>query len=148
MVLTKVGGGLMRPIAVEGTWRRLATKFGVHHALSQATQFLVPRQLGFSVGGGCEVAAHATRRYLKDMPPDHALVKLDFKNAFITIRRNAVLEAVSTHCPEILPFMSLAYSEESSESVQQGDPLSSPLAHSRRSCLTSNVYCPEVKFHF
>ena len=49
MALTKEGGGL-RPIAVGGTWRRLASKVCVQHALPKAAQFLAPK-LGFGVGG-------------------------------------------------------------------------------------------------
>jgi len=77
----KKGGGL-RPITVGFTWRRLAAKICVRHSLNRTAELLAPRQLGFGIEGGAEAAAHATRRYLQDMPSDHILVKLDLKNAF------------------------------------------------------------------
>jgi len=68
------------------------------------------------------------------MTQDRAMVKLDFCNAFNSIRRDSVLEAVNRHIPELLPLVLSAYGEDSllhfgeylitsSEGVQQGDPL-------------------------
>jgi len=133
MALTKTGGGL-RPIAVGGVWRRLAAKVGVHHALTRAAHILSPRQVGVGVGGGCEAASRAARQYLKNIPSDGVIVKLDFKNAFNSVRRDSVLEAVASHFPELLPFAISSYSADSDlffgeyvipscEGVQQGDPL-------------------------
>ena len=68
------------------------------------------------------------------MGPDQVLVKLDFINAFNSVRRDAVLEAVAQHVPELLAFTASAYGAPSllqfgdeqilsEEGVQQGDPL-------------------------
>ena len=54
---------------------------------------LAPLQLGVSVVAGAEAAIHATRRYVINMPANHVVVKLDFTNAFNTLRRDAMLEA-------------------------------------------------------
>ena len=63
------------------------------------------------------------------------LLKIDFKNAFNSIRRDKILEAVHDLAPNIYPFTHLAYEEPShlffnhshvipsQEGVQQGDPL-------------------------
>jgi len=86
------------------------------------------------VSGGCEAAVHATRRFLNTMTNDDAIVKLDFSNAFNTVRRDAILNAVSIKLPEIYRFCHSAYSEtsylqldnniiSSAEGVQQGDPM-------------------------
>ena len=86
------------------------------------------------VRGGAEAVAHAARRYLAEMGPDQVLVKLDFINAFNSVRRDAVLEAVALHVPELLAFTKSAYGAPSilqfgdeqvlsEEGVQQGDPL-------------------------
>jgi len=67
------------------------------------------------------------------MTQDRAMVKLDFCNAFNSIRRDSVLEAVSRHVPERLPLVLSAYGVDSllhfgeflitsSEGVQLGDP--------------------------
>jgi len=75
--LEKQGGGL-RPIAVGFTLRLLTAKICVKHVSERAGNLLAPRQLGFGVQGGVEAAAHAGRRYIKLLQPDHILVKLDF----------------------------------------------------------------------
>ena len=55
---------------------------------------LAPRQLGFGVKGGAGAAVHAVRLYLQDPDPRKAVLKLDFKNAFITIHRDWMLKAI------------------------------------------------------
>ena len=47
--------------------------------------------------GGAEAAVHAARSFLSDMDPDVAMVKLDFSNAFNSIRRDCILEAVCAY---------------------------------------------------
>ncbi|XP_069159360.1 uncharacterized protein [Procambarus clarkii] len=95
---------------------------------------LRPHQLGFGVPHGCEAAAYSAQAYIKDLPENKALIKLDFKNAFNQVKRDVVLEAVPTNFPCLLPFVSAGYSTESTllsgehevvstEGVQQGDPL-------------------------
>ena len=49
-------------------------------------------------------SVHAARRYLHNLPKGHVFVKIDFHNAFNTIRRDAVLDAVANHLPELLPY--------------------------------------------
>ena len=44
---------------------------------------------------GTEDAVHAPRKYLIDLPDKHALVKLDFSNAFNSLRRDKMIEV----CP-------------------------------------------------
>ena len=95
---------------------------------------LAPRQFGFGVTGGTEAAVHACRRYVENMPQGHVFVKIDFTNAFNTLRRDVVLEAVESYLPELLPYASASYSGDSDlqfgdfslqsqEGAQQGDPL-------------------------
>ena len=38
------------------------------------------------------------------MPDDHVIVKLDFANAYNSVRRDAVLETVADKMPELYPF--------------------------------------------
>ena len=94
---------------------------------------LAPLQLGCGVPSGCEAAAHAARQYLESVPSNHVLLKVDFRNAFNSVRRDKILEAVKSSIPELFLFVSSAYSVPSylvcgdsiilSEGVQQGDPL-------------------------
>lgn len=62
------------------------------------------------------------------------LLKVDFRNAFNSLRRDKMLEAVEAYIPQLLPFVHSAYSApsillwndaqiSSFEGIQQGDPL-------------------------
>ena len=112
---------------------------------------LAPRQLGYGVKGGAEAAVHAARLYLHNLDPSRALVKLDFCNAFNSIRRDKMLEAVQRLAPQLFCLVHSAYSLpsslfwgdkviQSSEGVQQGDPLG-PLLF----CLTIHQLCSQLK---
>ena len=70
---------------------------------------LAPQQLGYGVKGGAEAAVHAARKYLSNMDPEHAMVKLDFRNAFNSICRDCMLQAVCDS-PTIYPFVHSVYS--------------------------------------
>ena len=126
--------GDLRPIAVGYTWRRLASKCANAVALHKMRSSLLPFQVGVGVKGGCEAAVHAVRRFLSSMTDECVLVKLDFANAFNSLRRDKILEAVYRDVPEIYNFCHSAYSGtsllqygewliESQEGVQQGDPI-------------------------
>ena len=104
----KKAGGI-RPIAVGLTLRRLAAKVANRRALQTCSSLLAPRHLGVGVKGGAEAIAHAAKRYLASTDSDKVLIKLDFANAFNCIRRDAVLEAVALHIPEVLAFANSAY---------------------------------------
>ena len=131
--LHKKQGGI-RPIAVSCTLRRLTAKVAGNLVMKEMGNLLAPRQLGFGVRGGGEAAVHAVRLYLHDIDPGRAVLKLDFRNAFNTIRRDKMLVAVLEHVPALYPFVRSEYSSPSSlfwsdrtiqsaEGVQQGDPL-------------------------
>ena len=115
-------------------WRRLAGKVACRLLSGRAAALLAPRQLGFGVPGGAEIAVHATRRYLQSLPPGHVLIKIDFSNAFNRVRRYVIFEVVQQHLPELLPYASSSYAAPSSlkfgvhnlsseSGAQQGDPL-------------------------
>src|SRR6218665_3058935 len=133
IALKKRDGGI-RPIAVGYTLRRLAAKCANTHAVAKLSTLLAPIQLGVGVPGGAEAAVHATRRWVKSMPTDCVLVKLDFSNAFNTLRRDSLLEAVARNIPELYSFAHASYSCKpilrhvkniirSEEGTQQGHPM-------------------------
>ena len=64
-------------------------------------ELLAPRQLGYGVRGCLEAAVHAARRFLNNMGACQAMVKLDFENAFNSVRRERMLEAVQLLCPPL-----------------------------------------------
>ena len=91
-------------------------------------------QLGYTTHLGAEAAIHSTRMYLGELPPDYAMVKLDFKNALNSIRRDKVIEAALEHLPELYHYILCCYFTHShllfgeslllsQEGFQQGDPL-------------------------
>jgi hypothetical protein len=129
----KKDGGV-RPIAVGLSLRRLASKIANSKALDLCSSLLAPRQLGVGIKGGAEALAHAARRFLYSMKADEVFVKLDFSNAFNSIRRDAVLEATAQFAPALIPYISSSYGSSSNlwygkdliasdEGLQQGDPL-------------------------
>ena len=133
VALRKKSGGV-RPIAVGCTLRRLVAKIAGKRVTDEMAEMLVPRQLGYGVRGGAEAAVHAARRFLRGMDPSQAVVKLDFQNAFNSVRRDHMLSAVQSLCPALYPFVHSTYAAPSNlvwgdrtitsaEGVQQGDPL-------------------------
>lgn len=145
--------GCVRPIAVGLTLRRLIAKCLSRDLVESMGDLLCPLQLGFGTPGGSEAAVHAARLYLH-FAPDKLMVKLDFKNAFNSLRRDKMLAAVLDLAPGILSFIVSAYEKPSllfygeeiilsQEGVQQGDPLG-PLLF----CLTLHSLVLEMKSEF
>ena len=101
--------GGARPIAVGQTWRRVVAKCIGGRVIHSVVGDLALLQLGCGVPLGCEAAAHASRRFLHHMPSDHLLVKLDFKNAFNSLRRDCMISAVQQFTSNVLSFVHSAY---------------------------------------
>ena len=152
IALDKEGGGV-RPIAVGCCLRRLAAKVACRRVVKDMALLLSPRQLGVGVQGGVEATIHAAREYISSLNTDDhdALIKLDFKNAFNTLRRDRMLHSVKDLCPDIFPFVFSVYHSSSflfwedkqilsAEGVQQGDPLG-PLLF----CLTLHQFLVQLK---
>jgi hypothetical protein len=133
IALSKSNGGL-RPIVVGYVWRRLTAKAANKYAVDRLASFFAPLQVGIATPGGCETAVHAARAFVTNMPQGQVFVKLDFSNAFNTLRRDVMLRAVYETIPDLYPFVHQSYAAESmlqfGEFVvrsqmgpQQGDPL-------------------------
>ena len=153
LAFAKKDGGV-RPIAVGVTLRRLAGKVACRSVSADCVELLKPRQFGVGVKGGAEALVHGARRYLDNLPTNHMFVKLDFSNAFNSIRRDAMREAVALHAPSLLGYVDSAYGAattlklgehviESAEGVQQGDPLG-PLLF----CLTIQPLLRNIQSEF
>ena len=95
---------------------------------------LFPLQVGYGTRMGAEGAVHAARTYLTQLHPGNLMLKLDFQNAFNSIRRDVILKEVLIKTPKVYPLAYSAYRFPSflfygnstilsAESVQQGDPL-------------------------
>ena len=132
IALDKRGEGV-RSIAIGCVLRRLVAKLACFRVSEDMAEVFSPLQLGFGVKGGIEAAVNAGHHFLDSLSPDEAQVKLDFRNAFNSVRRDHMLRSVLSVCPAIFPLVFSAYSASflfwedrillSSEGVQQGDPL-------------------------
>ena len=71
---------------------------------------LSTRQPGYEVSQGAEAAVHAARL---NIGSSKVLLKMDFRNAFNSIRRDKMLEAVQHLAPSIYPFNHSVYSSPS-----------------------------------
>ena len=59
--------------------------------------------MGAGVSGGAAAAVHTVRRLV--MPDDLVFVKLDFTNAFNTVRRDLILASMADKTPELYSFV-------------------------------------------
>jgi hypothetical protein len=134
--LQKPGGGV-RPIAIGEVWYRLAGLCALT-ACNEVGPSLAPLQLGVGIPGGAEAISHAAQAALAT-DPEAALLTVDQANAFNSVTRSAVFEAVKEHVPKLLPFVQWAYGAptslhlvgahpntppiQSQTGVRQGDPL-------------------------
>lgn len=134
IALRKKCGGI-RPIAIGNVWRRLTAKIICFRIRDSVNTFLSPHQLGVCVPYGAEAAVHAARIYFSSHHPrPKAVVKLDFRNAFNELNRDAMLKVIQKDFPLIYHYVFQCYSQPSDlflgddiilsqRGVQQGDPL-------------------------
>ena len=82
IALSKKEGGI-RPIAVELTLRRLASKLLLNKFKEQGGKKFLPFQVGVGIPSGAEAAIHSLRKFVKKPANGkYVLVKVDFQNAF------------------------------------------------------------------
>jgi len=70
---------------------------------------LAPRQLGVGTRGGVEAGVHAAGAFLDSATASKVLLKLDFVNAFNTVRSDSFIEAVAENLPELMAYISSSY---------------------------------------
>ena len=130
--LEKPGGGL-RPVAVGEVLRRLTSKVLQHCLSSRLCDVLAPLQLGVGVKGASELIARKLRRLLRAEPGSFVL-QVDLSNAFNSVKRGKIQEALQAQLPERLPWFELTHGQpsplfcnehvlSSQQGTQQGDPL-------------------------
>ena len=103
IALQKRDGGI-RPLAVGYTLQRLAAKCSNAFVIKRRSEERKPIQVGVGVFGGAEADVHATRPLLLNLPDNHVFVKLDFTNAFNSVRRDTILTKVAEKMPELYRF--------------------------------------------
>ena len=130
----------VRPIAIGEVLRRLTSRCLCAMVKCKGADYFSPHQLGVACPGGAETMVHSLRacvdRHWED--DDFVVLKVDLRNAFNNVSRQAVLDQCHSHFPELLPWVSWCYSHptnlwhplgslSSTSGVQQGDPLGSLL---------------------
>ena len=147
--LQKSSGGI-RPIAIGEVWARLIALCAVA-ACPEVGPELLPFQCGVGVPGGAQCLGLALDAGVR-AHIDAVTLQLDWRNAFNTVSRQAVLDAVAQRAPALYAYTAWAYGAHSHlhlvgaapgadpllsrTGVRQGDP-SGPLlfALSLQSCL-------------
>lgn len=127
--------GSFRPIACSSIFRRILSKIIVWRVKTDVSNYVGSHQLGCGTPGGAEAAVHATSSFLSTQHEGPiVLAKLDFSNAFNSVRRDHMLKVVRETLPEYYApiYQMYAYDSylaqtknviNSSSGIQQGDPL-------------------------
>ena len=138
IALDKAGGGV-RPIAMGSVWRKLVSKAVLYFLDPQIVQHFSHFQYGVGSRAGCEIVYHRTRQLLATPGRRVVVIKTDFSNAFNSILRRAILNAVKISFPGLYAYVLAVYGPKSElwtaveagrrspilseEGVQQGDVL-------------------------
>ena len=134
--LRKKDGGV-RPVAVGEVMRRLVAKcFCARFKASSEELFVEAGQVGVGTRGGAEAAVIAVRTALQKGGGRLWTLKVDLENAYNSVDRGSILRAVKRYFPEMEAWYRFCYQSpaklfcegevlpfESSQGVQQGDPL-------------------------
>ena len=120
-------GGDVRPIAVGESLRRLASKSACSKARENATEYLLPLQVGVGCAFGAEAVIHTVSQYCKRNKDaaSKIVLKVDFANAFNTVDREVFLRACQEVTPEVAKWAWWCYSQPSHLYYGEGTPLAS-----------------------
>ena len=102
----------IRLISIGYTLRFLVVKCANKHVVERRSSDLQTTQVAVGVPTGSEAVIHATRRNIEEKPTDYVTVKLDFNNAFDSVRRGLILDASAANTPIIYQFTYVKYSCE------------------------------------
>ena len=137
LIPLRKGDDGVRPVAVGECLRRLVGKRLMSEGTTlEAARSLLPLQTGVRVQDACLLTSLSLQQAVDRWRPGEGwvLVQVDLTNAFNSIDRQKVLEAVKARAPHLLPFALSCYGRHSSlycrgevigsqQGVQQGDPL-------------------------
>jgi hypothetical protein len=141
-------GDKVRPIAISDPWVRLCSRILSKRMMAEAQVYVGPCQLGVGTKGGAEILVHSASLMKEAMlqsvgqlsqeSPRLGILSCDAKNAFNSIRRRSIGEALLKE-PKLRPlyrYFRWAYGQEvplmtdinttiinSGTGVRQGDPL-------------------------
>jgi hypothetical protein len=132
--LLKPDGGI-RPLVVGECLRNLVATCWLGRVLKEVEEELAPRHLGLGKSSGVANAVIRAKLWAKNLGQDFVLIKVDFKNAYNTINRRKVMDAVKVRCSEMAGWAAFGLGSTAvlgaggqtvlcTSGVQQGDPLS------------------------
>lgn len=122
LLLAKPGGvgpdGLpgLRPIGMPETLRKLAASALAATVRGAAAELLAPAQLGVGVPSACERLVHELEAHLAHHP-QHAVVQLDYRNAFNLVSRAAAAAVLRRALPPLAPYLEWVYGGEEAPTV-------------------------------
>eukprot|EP00731_Ephydatia_muelleri_P025447 Em0017g530a len=104
--LNKPAPGDIRPIAVGESIRRLTGKCLCVALKEKAASFFEPSQFGVACPNGAEKVTHGLRACMDKhwFDDDFGVLKIDMKNAFNLVSRQALLSECAKHFPELFPW--------------------------------------------
>lgn len=136
LIALEKDGGDIRPVAIGATLRRLAAKtlLQTHHTAIASFFRATGHQLGLAPDGRERIVHAIHRQRALPQAANQSVYLVDFRNAFNSIDRTALLHQVARHFPSFSNFAANCYARESSLffgadairsscGVQQGDPL-------------------------
>ena len=96
----------IRPIAVGEALRRLTGKCLCALVRSKASEFFQPHQFGVACPMGAEKIVHGLRACVEKhwLEENFVVLKVDMKNAFNLVSRQALLSECAKHFPELYPW--------------------------------------------
>ena len=85
------------------------------NASSEAAELFNTKHLGVAVKGGAEGIVHATRVSFEKLQKskNSRILQINFKNAFNSVKRSKILEAVAKFLPSVASFAIFCYSHHS-----------------------------------
>jgi hypothetical protein len=137
--LVKKNNEGIRPIAVDDSWIRVISRLASLKMATMVGEKLAPYQYAIGVPRGTEIIAHSAQNFSKIVQKEGSskcIQKLDMSNAFNSISRRAIYDAIVKDFPQLLNWFYWEYSgttdlvlpsgelaAQSTTGVRQGDPL-------------------------
>ena len=105
----------IKPIAVGETLRRLTGKCLCGVIKDKASELFHPLQFGVACTAGSEKIIHGLRKCIEDHwdDEDFVVLKVDIRNAFNLVSRQAILDECASFFPELLPWVLWCYGTHS-----------------------------------
>jgi hypothetical protein len=95
--------GKPRPINIDCPFHKIAAHIIEARCREKVIDICGDNQLGNAISGGAEILIHSVRTLL-ELHPEYGVLKIDVENAFNSISRSSVLNALSKVLPETVAY--------------------------------------------